>query len=74
MATNYIDDNIEALRGEFKLLDHWVYLNAGDQMIPGNYWNLPGSAAAYRESPPHLRSNTALAALIPVLDLLRGWP
>ena len=35
---NYIDDNLEAIRGEFKMLDHWVYLNAGDQMVPGNYW------------------------------------
>ncbi|MBA7551360.1 Cysteine desulfurase SufS [subsurface metagenome] len=35
---NYIDNHIEEIRKEFKLLDHWVYLNAGDQMIPGNYW------------------------------------
>ena len=35
---NYIDNNIEEIRSEFKLLDYWVYLNAGDQMIPGNYW------------------------------------
>ena len=34
MSDNYID----AIRNEFKLLDHWVYLNAADQMIPGNYW------------------------------------
>jgi len=38
MAGNYIDENIDALRSEFKWLDHWIYLNAGDQMIPGNYW------------------------------------
>jgi cysteine desulfurase/selenocysteine lyase len=38
ISTNYITDNIDQIRAEFKLLDHWVYLNAGDQMIPGNYW------------------------------------
>ena len=38
MSGNYIDNNIEDIRGEFKLLDHWVHLNAGDQTIPGNYW------------------------------------
>lgn len=38
ISTNYIDDNLEQIRAEFKLLDHWVYLNAGDLMIPGNYW------------------------------------
>jgi len=35
---NYIDDHLEEIRGEFKLLEHWAYLNAGDQMIPANYW------------------------------------
>jgi len=35
---NYIDNHIDEIRSEFKLLDYWVYLNAGDQMIPGNYW------------------------------------
>lgn len=35
---NYIDKNIDDIRDEFKLLKYWVYLNAGDQMIPGNYW------------------------------------
>ena len=35
---NYIDEHIEEIRKEFKLLDYWVYLNSGDQMIPGNYW------------------------------------
>jgi cysteine desulfurase / selenocysteine lyase len=35
---NYIDENIDEIRKEFKLLDYWVYLNAGDQMIPGSYW------------------------------------
>jgi selenocysteine lyase/cysteine desulfurase len=38
MSNNIIDNEIDAIRSEFKLLDHWVYLNAGDQMIPGNYW------------------------------------
>jgi selenocysteine lyase/cysteine desulfurase len=38
MPGNYIDANLEAIRSEFKLTDYWVYLNAGDQMIPGNYW------------------------------------
>ena len=36
--SNYIDEHIDEIRGEFKLLDHWVYLNAADQMIPGRYW------------------------------------
>jgi selenocysteine lyase/cysteine desulfurase len=35
---NYIDQNLDEIRKEFKLAEHWVYLNAGDQMIPGNYW------------------------------------
>ncbi|MDJ0926499.1 MAG: aminotransferase class V-fold PLP-dependent enzyme [Gammaproteobacteria bacterium] len=35
---NFIDDNIDAIRSEFKLLNHWIYLNAADQMIPGRYW------------------------------------
>jgi len=35
---NYIDDHLDEVRGQFKLLDHWIYLNAADQMIPGNYW------------------------------------
>ena len=38
MGDNTIDNNIDAIRSEFKLLDHWIYLNAADQMIPGNYW------------------------------------
>lgn len=36
--SNYIDEHIDEIRSEFKLLDHWVYLNAADQMIPGRYW------------------------------------
>jgi len=36
--SNYIDEHIDEIRGEFKLLDHWIYLNAADQMIPGRYW------------------------------------
>jgi selenocysteine lyase/cysteine desulfurase len=35
---NAIDQHIDAIRSEFKMLDHWVYLNAGDQMVPGKYW------------------------------------
>lgn len=35
---NYIDQHIEEIRSEFKLLDYWVFLNAADQNIPGNYW------------------------------------
>ena len=38
MSDNYIDNNIDDIRAEFKLLDHWIYLNAADQMIPGKYW------------------------------------
>ena len=38
MNNNYIDDHLDEVRAEFKLLDHWVYLNAADQMVPGNYW------------------------------------
>ena len=35
---NYLEENIEEVREEFPLLKHWVFLNAADQMIPGNYW------------------------------------
>ncbi|HZD53247.1 MAG TPA: hypothetical protein VE175_09375, partial [Woeseiaceae bacterium] len=38
MNTKSLEGDIETIRSEFKLLDHWVYLNAADQMIPGNYW------------------------------------
>ena len=38
MSSNYIDEHLSEVRAEFKLLDHWVYLNAADQMVPGNYW------------------------------------
>ena len=38
MTDNYIDEHLDEIRTEFKLLDHWVYLNAADQMVPGNYW------------------------------------
>jgi selenocysteine lyase/cysteine desulfurase len=37
-AENPIDRDLDAIRAEFPLLDHWVYLNAPDQMIPGRYW------------------------------------
>jgi len=35
---NYIDTHIGEIRSEFSLLNHWVFLNAADQMIPGRYW------------------------------------
>lgn len=35
---NYIDQHLDEIRAEFKMLDHWVYLNAGDIMVPGRYW------------------------------------
>ncbi len=38
MSVNYIDEHLDEVRAEFKLLEHWVYLNAADQMVPGNYW------------------------------------
>ena len=38
MTDNYIDAHLDEIRAQFKLLDHWVYLNAADQMVPGNYW------------------------------------
>ena len=38
MNGNYIDEHLDEVRAEFKLLEHWVYLNAADQMVPGNYW------------------------------------
>ena len=38
MSSNYIDEHLDEIRAQYKLLDHWVYLNAADQMIPGNYW------------------------------------
>ena len=38
VSNNYIDNHIDEIRQEFKLLGHWIFLNAADQMIPGNYW------------------------------------
>jgi len=35
---NYIDEHIDEIRDEFGLLNHWIHLNAADQMIPGRYW------------------------------------
>ncbi|MCA9684307.1 MAG: aminotransferase class V-fold PLP-dependent enzyme [Myxococcales bacterium] len=35
---NPIDAQLDEIRGEFELLEHWNYLNAADQMIPGRYW------------------------------------
>ncbi len=37
-STNYLSQHIDDVRAEYDLLSYWVYLNAGDQMIPGNYW------------------------------------
>ena len=34
----YVYNLIDEIRQEFKLLDHRIYLNAADLMIPGNYW------------------------------------
>lgn len=36
--TSYIEDHLDEIRSEYDLLNYWVYLNVGDQMIPGNYW------------------------------------
>ncbi|MFQ5772161.1 MAG: aminotransferase class V-fold PLP-dependent enzyme, partial [bacterium] len=33
-----IEENLDQIRAEFDLLKYWIYLNAADQMIPGNYW------------------------------------
>lgn len=33
-----LDDRIDEVRAEFGMLRHWTYLNAADQMIPGEYW------------------------------------
>lgn len=38
MATNPIDRDIDQIRAEFELLDHWIYLNAADQCLPARYW------------------------------------
>lgn len=35
---NPIASQLAEVRAEFELLDHWIYLNAADQMIPGRYW------------------------------------
>lgn len=35
---NYLEEHFQEVRGEFNLLNHWIFLNAADQMIPGNYW------------------------------------
>ncbi|MFW5740513.1 MAG: aminotransferase class V-fold PLP-dependent enzyme [Myxococcota bacterium] len=36
--SGYIEENLDSIRAEYDLLNYWVYLNVGDQMIPGNYW------------------------------------
>jgi selenocysteine lyase/cysteine desulfurase len=33
-----LEKNLNDIRKEFKLLNYWTFLNAADQMIPGNYW------------------------------------
>jgi cysteine desulfurase / selenocysteine lyase len=33
-----IEERIDEVRNEFDLTNYWVFFNAGDQMIPGNYW------------------------------------
>lgn len=35
---NLLEERFDEVRGEFDLTNYWIYLNAGDQMIPGNYW------------------------------------
>lgn len=35
---NYLEDYLDEVRAQFGMLDHWIFLNAGDQSIPGNYW------------------------------------
>ena len=43
---NYISRNIDTIRQEFPLTDHWVYLNSADQSLPGNFW-LKGAREFY---------------------------
>jgi len=38
LENNYLESHFDEVRGQFELLNHWNYLNAADQMIPGNYW------------------------------------
>jgi selenocysteine lyase/cysteine desulfurase len=35
---NLLEERFDEVRAEFDLTNHWIYLNAADQMIPGNYW------------------------------------
>jgi len=34
----FSEHEIKGIRGQFPMLQHWIYLNAADQMIPGRYW------------------------------------
>ena len=38
LKNNYLEEHFYKVREQFSLLDHWVFLNAADQSIPGNYW------------------------------------
>jgi selenocysteine lyase/cysteine desulfurase len=33
-----LEDRLDEIRSQFDMTDFWIYLNAGDQMIPGKYW------------------------------------
>jgi selenocysteine lyase/cysteine desulfurase len=33
-----LDKDIEQIRAEYELLDHWLFFNAGAVSVPGNYW------------------------------------
>ena len=71
MNNNYIDEHLDEVRAEFKLLDHWVYLNAADQMVPGNYWlsavrdfyNFV-EFGAWKTSPPPISQRTVPAGQV----------
>lgn len=33
-----IEEHLDEIRAQYSLTDHWVFLNTGDQAMPGNYW------------------------------------
>lgn len=35
---NYLEAHLDEVRAQFDLTNYWVYLNVGDQAIPGAYW------------------------------------
>ncbi len=35
---NYLEEHLDEVRAQFDLTNYWVYLNVGDQAIPGAYW------------------------------------